>query len=77
MDAGLARCCSCPHSTGPVLTDLAEPVARNQVELETLGWEVRVLDGLDHMQAMLPDNALPILRPWLQARFAAHVDADE
>jgi hypothetical protein len=31
---------------------------------------VRVLDGLDHTQAMQATNVLPILRPWLTAALA-------
>ena len=53
---------------GGVVVDLADPVARNQVALEALGWEVVVLEGRDHMQAMLATHALPVLRPWLEAR---------
>jgi hypothetical protein len=44
---------------------MAEPVIRNQSELEALGWEVHVLEGLDHTSAMQAANVVPILRPWL------------
>jgi pimeloyl-ACP methyl ester carboxylesterase len=50
---------------GDVHVSLASPVVNRRAELETLGWEVRVLEGLDHMQAMQAVNVLPILRPWL------------
>ena len=50
---------------GDVFVSMAEPVVRNQSELEALGWEVHVLDGLDHTSAMQAANVLPILRPWL------------
>jgi pimeloyl-ACP methyl ester carboxylesterase len=50
---------------GDVLVDLAAPVARNRAALETLGWEVHVLDGLDHTSAMQADVVLPILRAWV------------
>jgi pimeloyl-ACP methyl ester carboxylesterase len=50
---------------GDVLVDLAEPVVRNRTELESLGWQVHVLDGLDHTSAMQVGAVLPILRPWL------------
>lgn len=35
--------------------------------LEDLGWDVRVLDGLDHTAAMRASNVLPVVRPWLDA----------
>ncbi|HEY3522681.1 MAG TPA: hypothetical protein VGK63_03170, partial [Candidatus Limnocylindrales bacterium] len=50
---------------GDVLVDLAGPVVRNRPELESLGWEVRVLEGLDHVSAMQPGAVLPVLRDWL------------
>jgi pimeloyl-ACP methyl ester carboxylesterase len=50
---------------GDVYVDLAGPIVRERKRLESLGWEVRVLDGLDHMQAMQVNQVLPILRPWL------------
>ncbi|MEO3886529.1 alpha/beta hydrolase [Nonomuraea sp. B5E05] len=40
-------------------------LARHRAELEALGWDVQVLDGLDHMSAMHSATVLPILRPWL------------
>jgi pimeloyl-ACP methyl ester carboxylesterase len=53
---------------GKVHVSLAGPILRNREELEALGWDVRVLDGLDHTQAMQAANVLPILRPWLIER---------
>jgi pimeloyl-ACP methyl ester carboxylesterase len=50
---------------GGVRVSMAEPVIRRRAELEALGWQVRVLDGLDHTQAMQATQVLPILRPWL------------
>jgi pimeloyl-ACP methyl ester carboxylesterase len=50
---------------GGTQVDLAGPVVGRRAELEALGWEVRVLEGLDHMQAMQASRVLPILRPWL------------
>ncbi|GAA0973701.1 hypothetical protein GCM10009555_028830 [Acrocarpospora macrocephala] len=52
---------------GDVRVDIAGPIVERRAELEKLGWEVRVLDGLDHMQAMQADQVLPIIRPWLTA----------
>jgi pimeloyl-ACP methyl ester carboxylesterase len=50
---------------GGVKLSLAGPVIDRRAELEALGWQVHVLDGLDHMQAMQAGNVLPVLRPWL------------
>jgi pimeloyl-ACP methyl ester carboxylesterase len=50
---------------GGVHVRLAGPVVSRRAELEALGWQVRVLEGLDHMQAMQAAQVLPILRPWL------------
>jgi pimeloyl-ACP methyl ester carboxylesterase len=50
---------------GGVRVSMADPVIGRRAELEALGWEVRVLEGLDHMQAMQAAQVLAILRPWL------------
>jgi pimeloyl-ACP methyl ester carboxylesterase len=50
---------------GGVQVSLAGPVIGRRAELEALGWQVRVLEGLDHTQAMQAARVLPILRPWL------------
>jgi pimeloyl-ACP methyl ester carboxylesterase len=50
---------------GDVFVSLAGPLVRGQAELEALGWDVRVLDGLDHMQAMQATQVVPMLRSWL------------
>lgn len=55
-----------PH-WGDVTVRLADPILRGRTQLEALGWEVRVLDGLNHMQAMQADQVVPLLRPWLAA----------
>jgi pimeloyl-ACP methyl ester carboxylesterase len=52
---------------GGVHVSLGGPLVRRRADLEALGWEVRVLDGLDHSQAMQAANVLPILRPWLDS----------
>ena len=56
---------------GGVRVRVAVPLLERRTELERYGWEVRVLDGLDHTQAMQAANVLPILRPWLTATLAA------
>jgi pimeloyl-ACP methyl ester carboxylesterase len=50
---------------GGVRVSFAGPVVNRRAELEALGWQVRVLEGLDHTQAMQAVHVLPILRPWL------------
>jgi hypothetical protein len=50
---------------GGVQVSLADPVMNRRAELEALGWQVQVLEGLDHTQAMQAVHVLPILRPWL------------
>lgn len=55
---------------GDVLVSLAGPIVRGRAELEALGWDVRVLDGLDHIQAMQATQVVPILRSWLAAKVA-------
>jgi pimeloyl-ACP methyl ester carboxylesterase len=50
---------------GDVLVSIAGPIIAERAELERLGWEVRVLDGLDHTQAMQARQVVPILRSWL------------
>jgi len=53
---------------GGVQVRIAGPVIDRRAELEALGWQVQVLDGLDHTQAMQAAHVLPILRPWLLGR---------
>ncbi|MFI5913118.1 alpha/beta fold hydrolase [Dactylosporangium sp. NPDC051541] len=49
---------------GGTTIDLATPVRVHQAELERLGWEVHVLDNLDHMQTMQAATVLPMLKPF-------------
>jgi pimeloyl-ACP methyl ester carboxylesterase len=53
---------------GDIYISLADPIVRGQAELSDLGWEVQVLDDLDHMQAMQVSRVLPILRSWLMSQ---------
>jgi pimeloyl-ACP methyl ester carboxylesterase len=53
---------------GDVLVSIAGPIRAERAELKNLGWEVRVLDGLDHLQAMQAKQVVPILRPWLASQ---------
>jgi hypothetical protein len=54
-------------SWGDVTISLARPIIDNRAELEALGWQVHVLDGLDHTQAMQAPRVVPLLRDWLGA----------
>ena len=53
---------------GDVYVSLADPIVQRQAELSGFGWEVHVLDGLDHLQAMQAKQVVPILRSWLTSR---------
>ena len=53
---------------GDVYVSLADPIAQGQAQLSGLGWEVLVLDGLDHLQAMQAKQVVPILRSWLTSQ---------
>ena len=55
-------------SWGDVYVSLAGPIIRERTQLEALGWDVRVLDGLDHMQAMQAAQVVPILHSWLTSK---------
>ena len=52
---------------GGVTVNLAGPLLEQRAELEAMGWQVRLLDGLDHVQAMQAAAVLSVLDPWLAA----------
>jgi pimeloyl-ACP methyl ester carboxylesterase len=54
---------------GDVRVDMAGPLRDRRGELESAGWTVRLLEGLDHTQAMQAANVLPVIRPWLTDTF--------
>jgi pimeloyl-ACP methyl ester carboxylesterase len=54
-------------SWGDVTVSLAGPVIRGEADLTALGWDVHILHGLDHMQALQAAQVLPILQPFLEA----------
>lgn len=58
-------------SWGDVHVSLAGPVVHGQAQLADLGWDVRVLDGLDHIQAMQAKQVVPILRSWLATKLGS------
>ncbi|HEX7963932.1 MAG TPA: hypothetical protein VF466_05080 [Candidatus Saccharimonadales bacterium] len=47
------------------VVDIAGPLTNKTDELKAYGWDVKVLEGLDHTGAMQPAKVLPIIRPWL------------
>ncbi|MBB4685367.1 alpha/beta fold hydrolase [Amycolatopsis jiangsuensis] len=51
---------------GGVTVDIAGPLDHRLTDLVARGWDVEVLDGLDHMQAMQAGAVLPVVRPWLE-----------
>ncbi|MFF0576407.1 alpha/beta fold hydrolase [Streptosporangium saharense] len=55
---------------GDVRVGIASAVVERRAEIEALGWDVTVLDGLDHTGAMQPPAVLPVLRPWLEAKIS-------
>jgi pimeloyl-ACP methyl ester carboxylesterase len=60
---------------GSILVDIAKPVIEGRAELEQFGWDVRVLDGMDHIQAMQATAVVPIIRPWLVEKLKASASA--
>jgi pimeloyl-ACP methyl ester carboxylesterase len=56
---------------GGMHISIAGPFVQRRAELEALGWQVQILDGLDHTQAMQVANVLPVLRPWLDGALVA------
>lgn len=50
---------------GGVHVSIGGALAAHAAELRAAGWDVELLDGLDHTRAMQPDAVLPVLGPWL------------
>lgn len=50
---------------GDVVVRIGDTVTDTRSELEALGWEVHLLDGLDHIGAVEPDVVVPLLRGWM------------
>jgi pimeloyl-ACP methyl ester carboxylesterase len=51
---------------GEMVARVGQTVADHQAELEGFGWDVRLLDGLDHPKALMPDVAVPLVSEWLR-----------
>jgi pimeloyl-ACP methyl ester carboxylesterase len=56
---------------GDVYVSLTGPIVRGRAQLESFGWDVRILDGLDHIRAMQAAQVVPILRSWLTSKAKA------
>lgn len=52
---------------GDTVVRIVDPLIHKRTELESYGWNVQVLEGMDHMKAMQPMNVIPVIKPWLQA----------
>ncbi|HSW91804.1 MAG TPA: hypothetical protein VLG09_04110 [Candidatus Saccharimonadales bacterium] len=50
---------------GGVTVDMATPLIKEADALKKYGWDVSILDDLDHISAMQPTNALPVIKQWL------------
>ncbi|WP_418153895.1 alpha/beta fold hydrolase [Actinoalloteichus caeruleus] len=72
--AGAADTIVYPESWGGVTVDIAGGLMRGRAELAEAGWDVELLDGLDHLGAMLPHHVLPVVAPWLRGALAARGD---
>jgi len=46
--------------------EIGEPLVKRRAELETAGWDVEILPGLDHLGAMCSEMVLPLLMNWLR-----------
>ncbi|GIO16008.1 hypothetical protein J19TS2_55630 [Cohnella xylanilytica] len=55
------------ESFGSVTVDIGGIARRNQEKLESLGWDVAMVEGpgMDHTRAMQPAAVLPLIKPWL------------
>jgi pimeloyl-ACP methyl ester carboxylesterase len=53
---------------GKLFADFAGVIRQNRAELEKLGWDVRILEGLDHLGAARDEVVIPLLRDWFKAR---------
>lgn len=58
---------------GGTVVDIGGTLRRQQAALRAARWSVHLLDGLDHTQAMQPEQVLPVLRPWLMTVLRDHL----
>jgi pimeloyl-ACP methyl ester carboxylesterase len=66
--AGSADTINYGERWGNVVVSMAAPFIEKRRQMEALGWDVRVLEGLDHTGAMQAKNVLPIIKPWLVSK---------
>lgn len=64
--AGSADMIEYDERWGGVRVSMVDPLVHRRHDLVRLGWQVRVLEGLDHTGAMQVGAVLPVLRPWLE-----------
>lgn len=57
---------------GNVTVDIVSPLVHRKGELTQAGWDVRILDGLDHTGSMQARHVLPVLLPWLDSHLSGH-----
>jgi hypothetical protein len=50
---------------GKLITRIGRSVIDHRKELEALGWDVEIVAGKDHVGALAPDVAGPLVRRWL------------
>jgi pimeloyl-ACP methyl ester carboxylesterase len=53
---------------GGAVVDIAGPLITQASEIRAFGWDIQVLEGLDHIQAMQPAKVLPVICPWLLSK---------
>lgn len=45
---------------------MGEVIIRNRGELETAGWDVKILPGRNHLDAAAPDVQVQVIDDWLK-----------
>jgi len=50
-----------------VIARIGQTVVDRREELERFGWEVKLLEGLNHMEGAAPAVVIPVLQEWLAA----------
>ncbi len=58
---------------GSVTVDIGGIMRRNKEKLESLGWDVEIVEGpgMGHTQAMQPAAVLPLIKPWLMKHLSS------
>lgn len=50
---------------GGATFDIVGPLVNQAAKIRDFTWDLQVLEGLDHIRAMQPANAPPVVRTWL------------